>query len=110
MQPEWLTSTVTALARCCADSSSHSTSNFTFEMTRLWLRRRAQRSCIAAEAVFVCVNVAMVTSWSRNWKEDRPGWENPKYCDSRTGSIVLFQKNQRRPGNTHGLQCKEATK
>src|SRR5579883_463794 len=44
MQPEWLTSTVTALARLLAEPSSHSTCNFTREMMRLWLRSRAQRS------------------------------------------------------------------
>src|SRR5262245_43049188 len=44
IQPEWLTSTVTALARCFCLSSSHSTRNFTREMMRLWERMRAQRS------------------------------------------------------------------
>src|SRR5260370_41734221 len=45
MHPEWLTSTVTAWAWCAAEPSSHSTSNFTLEMMRLWLRSCAQRSC-----------------------------------------------------------------
>src|ERR1044071_62086 len=44
MQPEWLTSTVTALALCLCESSSHSTRNFTREITRLCVRIWAQRS------------------------------------------------------------------
>src|SRR5438270_13943906 len=45
MQPEWLTSTVTAFARCGAVPSSHSTRSFTLEIMRLWLLNCAQRSC-----------------------------------------------------------------
>src|ERR1700681_278442 len=48
MHPEWLTSTVTAFARCGAESSSHSTRSFTLEMMRLWPRNFVQRSCKAA--------------------------------------------------------------
>src|SRR6266481_3522506 len=59
MQPEWLTSTVTALALCLCESSSHSTRNFTREITRLWVRRRAQRSSTVSIGFF---NVLITTA------------------------------------------------
>src|SRR5262245_25598918 len=60
MQPEWLTSTVTALARCFCLSSSHSTRNFTREMMRLCERIRAQRS----SRLFFCVCGVIATTTS----------------------------------------------
>src|SRR5947207_8679381 len=59
MQPEWLTSTVTALARSCAPPCSHSTSNFTREIVRLWLRSLSQRSCRATPAGLVAILVVI---------------------------------------------------
>src|ERR1700733_5288934 len=88
MQPEWLTSTVTALARCSAESSSHSTTSFTLEKMRLWLRSLAQRSCKAVEAGFLEVLIAMLTSRQRRIRTGER--EEQRYCDPSTGSIVLF--------------------
>src|SRR5438132_7504202 len=59
MQPEWLTSTVTAFARSCAPPCSHSTSNFTREIVRLWLRSLSQRSCRATPAGLVAILVVI---------------------------------------------------
>src|SRR6266403_5950757 len=52
MHPEWLTSTVTALAVWGAVPSSHSTRSFTLEIMRLWLLSCAQRSCTDCETTF----------------------------------------------------------
>jgi len=91
MQPEWLTSTVTALARCSAESSSHSTTNFTLEKMRLWLRNLAHRSCKAGEVAFLEVPVSMLTSRQKE-STDRGRSEMQRYCDQGTGSIVLFRR------------------
>src|SRR5882762_3192956 len=59
MQPEWLTSTVTAFARSFAPPCSHSTRSFTREMMRLWLLSLSHRSCNATAAGLVAIPVVM---------------------------------------------------
>src|SRR5713101_9485540 len=59
MQPEWLTSTVTALARSFAPPRSHSTRSFTREMMRLWLRSLSHRSCSAMSEGWGAMLMAM---------------------------------------------------
>src|SRR6266849_4413505 len=64
MQPDWLTSTVTALARSLPPPCSHSTRSLTREMMRLWLRKLSHLSCTALskgwEAMFtVIVDLAL---------------------------------------------------
>jgi hypothetical protein len=41
--------------------------------------------------VFVGVKVAMGDLVVAKFAKNRPGWEIPKYCHDRTGSIVLFR-------------------
>src|SRR6267378_3217587 len=47
MQPDWLTSMVTASARSLPPPCSHSTRSLTREMMRLWLRKLSHLSCTA---------------------------------------------------------------
>src|SRR5882762_4785003 len=60
MQPEWLTSTVTALARSFAPPCSHSTRSFTREMKRLWLRNLSHLSCAAMSKGWGAMLVVMI--------------------------------------------------
>ena len=58
-QPEWLTSTVTAFACSFAPPCSHSTSSFTREMMRLWLRSLSHRASTAASVELGTIIVAI---------------------------------------------------
>src|SRR5437762_1767480 len=62
IQPEWLTSTVTALALSLVPPWSHSTRSLTREMIRLWLRNLSHLSCRALAAALETMLVDMVTS------------------------------------------------
>jgi len=75
MHPEWLTSTVTALARCFWEFSSHSTINFTREMTRLCVRIRAQRSSKLSIGFF-SVLIATGTSRGKDFNRGLRGTYN----------------------------------
>src|SRR5260221_3446419 len=96
MQPEWLTSTVTALALCLCESSSHSTRNFTREITRLWVRRRAQRSSTVSIGFF---NVLITTAnlVKKDYIRGLRGKSNvrPRKCP---GQWYFFEKGSNRVG------------
>src|SRR5215813_891555 len=90
MQPEWLTSTVTPLARWHCAPSSHSTWKRTCEMMRLWVRIFAQRSSrsflIGPAMMFVAMDylAAIAVYRGRGKSQGKP--------DKGNGSIVLGQK------------------
>src|SRR5690349_16499787 len=68
MHPEWLTSTVTALALSLAPPWSHSTRSLTREMMRLWLRSLSHLSWRALAAALETMLVDILTSL---WKCSR---------------------------------------
>src|ERR1700687_3922968 len=89
MHPEWLTSTVTACALCGAAPSSHSTSNFTLEIMRLWLRNCAQRSCTDLAAVLGAEFGAILTSLKRVCRGPEKGILTLLRRDIRVNSTFL---------------------
>src|SRR5437660_2301652 len=96
MQPEWLTSTVTALARSCAPPCSHSTRSFTREIIRLWLRSLSQRSCAALAEEFGASLMAI----GRLSAEFIPGpgeVDNPTLVPRFAGVNSTFARNSCQP-------------